>query len=979
MNKLFFWREWTRVSQYIYFVALTLFTTCVSTFLFSQLYGKYHVLGWDVSTEVYHTQTIVDSFQKGFFEFHIDAPSHYLVQAFEGTSYSPNAPLTYAFLGIIALSLVGGSVAISFVRGVWYYASLLLLGVYVYFLHLDVLQVIGLSPMYWPVIVFLLLGGGAHIFHDFRPDIKLEWRYAAFLILVILLGIITIQFSGLEEPVFHLVAYGWLAPFVLALVYIFMISAEIYQGFLFVATDSKHAKPSSSLINFMIMSLVYLGNVVLTFLKNRHSIDWDLLYLEAPVLLVVSAVLGIWGNKKKESLYKNISYFSPPTAIWHMLMALNCFACYSYVNMIGNDALQEVMEDTVIFTQITTGIMILVFILINFWGFMSLNLPVHMVVYQPKYMPFGFVRIISAIGLLSIVLYNNDYQYRQALGGYYTEIAEVYAKQHNDLLANEYYLSAIDLDGGSHKANYALAMHMRSKGGDDVLVKSYLNRASFKNPSPQLYANLGHFLLRDGDIIRSLEALREGKGKFPESPEILNNMALSFGQTRISDSVFHYLKLSNRIKGEHPVAASNQLAFLIKYNIPVKELAFNSDEKDEAYRANALAFGKRMGVPVAFSFDTRLLSDTSLTNEKMAYVFNSAVYSLKDTNSFRISWLDTLLHKKANERYFEQLNLAKAMTAYYGGKVGDGIVTLDQLQATGAGVIQYNNLMANWLIQQEAPRVAMDFLDKAKQAGDLNVNFGMAIAGSFYLPPLEAISLWKDQVVQTDSGFRAISAQLQSGVANVYRIGILPQSLISSSDMVNSFKKLPANNDKNRALARVLNELNRRDQPDLVVQIFQENGRTTLSEWEYVRALRMLGKKKEVGDLAPRIQLPSALYLQAWSQENANPQVAEDIYKRAFEEAPFYDQGILDGIEFLKKKWSKEKVYDLLLTSVMLNTYSVPLEKAYARQCVEMNLFGFADYTVNKLKDLMPKAEHAIFATEIAKQKEVVTNNIDWK
>jgi len=125
--------------------------------------------------------------------------------------------------------------------------------------------------------------------------------------------------------------------------------------------------------------------------------------------------------------------------------------------------------------------------------------------------------------------------------------------------------------------------------------------------------------------------------------------------------------------------------------------------------------------------------------------------------------------------------------------------------------------------------------------------------------------------------------------------------------------------------------------------------------------------------------LPAALYLQAWSKENTNLKEAEELYRRAFIAAPFYDQGILDGVSFLKGKWTKERIYDLLLTSVMLNAYSVPLQKEYARQCVEMSLFGFADYAVNKLKDLMPKQEHGVFAAEIAKQKEVVTSNIDWK
>lgn len=984
MKNLFFWNIWSKPYRNFYKATLFLFTIATLFFAYSQFFGKNMSLGWRVDSEVNSTKLVVDSFQKGFFQFDIDVSNQYLLQSFEGQPYQLIPLFSYLLLASIGLLLIFGSVAISYlndlnfyIKELGYYIALTVLGLFVYFLNLEVLEVFGWTKMYWPVIVFLSYGGAIHYFRNFRPETRFSHRYLAFTGLTVAFFGVTLTSAQVPAPALQLAAYGWLAPFGAALLFIFLTAGDIFNGFLYITTDSKNAKSFSSLLNFLVISLIYLGNLTLTFLRNRKSIDWELIYLEAPLLLVIAAILGIWAHKKKEPIYRFIVDFSPITASWYLILGANCFLCYAFANLTGNDPLQEVFEDGVIFSHICVGIVFLLYVASNFMGFMNQNLPVHMVAYKPNTMPFGFVRIIAIVGMTSIILYNSMYQWRQARAGYYLCIADVYVHQEQDLLADEYLKSALWQDASGHKPNYAMAMLIHKRAKDELMVKAFLKEAMFKNPSPQAYANLGLFLLRDGDIIRSLEALREGKRMFPKSAEILNNLALAYTHTDIQDSTLYYFQQARRVDESNPVPLTNQLAFALKHNI-VPEVDQTKLPNDPAYQANLIAVLNKAGKTFTAPIDTSFLTDSALTPAKTAYVLNLAMNDVKNS-SFRLAWLDSLSKKQGNALYSEELLLAKAYRQYYSGQIADGIITLDQLQGAGVGTAQYNNTLANWLLQQNAPRMAVDFLYKAKDAGDRNADFGLAIATSFYETAPEALHYWQSPVIHSDSSFRMLSQALQGKSMNVYTIGILPQLFPRAESLYQAFYGLPAGNDKNKALGRLMAHLNEHGQAPLAIKLYEENPKTTESKWEYLRALRKTNQASSLAVLDKTVfEQPATHYLVAWANETTTPSVAQQEYQKALALSPFYEDGILDAVRFLKGKVKEEAIYDILLQSVMLNPHSASLQQQYALQAVRLNLFGYADVAVEKLKTLLTAAEHAAFTRQIASLKEETMANVDW-
>jgi hypothetical protein len=977
MYDFYFWRSWPSKHQIIIAIAFCLFIGTLGLYVYSQWFCLDMALGWEVKTEVAVVKQIIDSFEKGLFQFSVEAPNQYLIQTYVGAQYELQPWIMYLFLGCTAFLLTTASVAMIELKGLWYYLGLSLLGLFIYYLNLDLLAVFGFQNMYWPIAVFLSFGFSIHVIKEFIPHILLIVKYLYFIALSLSLAFVTIHFAQIENPAFHLAANGWYAPLGLALVYIFMIGTEIYHVFLYLTTSSKNAKPASSLINFLVITLIFIGNLTLTFLKNRHSIDWDMFYLEASVILIICAVLSFWSSQQKESVYRFAIDHSPALSVWHLAMAINCFICYSNVNISANDSLQEVMEDGVIFSQITLGIMFMLYVVANFWGFMGQNMPVHLVVYQPRYMPFGFVRIIALIGIFAIVMYNNGYQYRQLKAGYYSTIADVYYAEGNKTLTEEYLKTSLSYDPGCHKSNYSMSVFLSQNQPDDIMIKSFLKQAMFKNPSPHSYASLGNYFLADGDIIRSIETLREGIKVFPKSPEIHNNLALAFAKTNIKDSAYYYFSTARKLTSPNakPVAAANELAFAIQNNIDL-ELEKVEKMTDLAYNANLLALANRQNVPRTLPVDINL--GPILNQESVAYVVNASYHLAKDTTLLiTAAWLDSLIKK--NEFYAEELTQAKALMLYYTKHIAAGITTLDQLQANSSNRIPHLQTLSNWYMQQDAPQMAYEFLSQSSEAGDLNARFGLAIAGSFFLPSQEALRLWQDPILQADTAFRQIGLRIMSSKPNVYWLGIVPQKTNNQTSVVESFKLLPMSNDLNKARGRVMQHLNDYGRPDLTIALYNEDQKTTQTQWQYMRALKKTGQKDKVNLMSRDAILPEVNYLKAWSLEANNPKMAQRYYEKAMREAPLYSEGIVDAVSFLKDKNNPTIVYDLLLQSVLLNPYSIPLQKAYARQCVQMHLFGFADFTLEKLKAMLTKEAFSSFNNEIQKQKEEMNNNIDWK
>jgi len=98
---------------------------------------------------------------------------------------------------------------------------------------------------------------------------------------------------------------------VLSVIFIIMVAPEIVRGFLYLITNSGNGQGKGNDRHFVLITLIYLLNVLFIYLKNVGIIDWTILYFNEFLLLLISAFLGFWGLKKRAERFAGIKQQPP--------------------------------------------------------------------------------------------------------------------------------------------------------------------------------------------------------------------------------------------------------------------------------------------------------------------------------------------------------------------------------------------------------------------------------------------------------------------------------------------------------------------------------------------------------------------------------------------------------------------------------------------------------------------------------------------
>jgi predicted Zn-dependent protease len=97
---------------------------------------------------------------------------------------------------------------------------------------------------------------------------------------------------------------------------------------------------------------------------------------------------------------------------------------------------------------------------------------------------------------------------------------------------------------------------------------------------------------------------------------------------------------------------------------------------------------------------------------------------------------------------------------------------------------------------------------------------------------------------------------------------------------------------------------------------------------------------------------------------------AQSTYLLALKADPLNEQLVLEASSFFNANDQLEKAYNILLKGIQINPYSVVLHKAYALQCLQLNLETYGDDTMNRLSLLLNPSEFNIFEKEYVAEKE---------
>lgn len=985
MTGLSFWQKWQKPFRYVFLLLLALFGACLLYATYHYFEGNNITYRWEQLPVLDNVRITTDTFTKNNFEYSTQAESYLIFERFTTADLHLPAYQTYIHVFLLVIALAAMLTAVTYFSYYWYFASM---GLFMYFLttlKVELLSVFGLSENILLLIMIALFAGLSYYFYSFNTKASIILRFIAFLIILLAIGVFINAGATTNASIVHLSRYSIIVPLGLTLLFVLLVSSEIIKGFVWLATHSGTGIKNRSTFNFIVISALYLLNLLLAFFKNRNIIDWNFIYIGAFPLLLVSAVLGIWGFPKRKPVIAKIVDNDQAISLLYVALGITSFATLGFIYGTANDALITVAEELIILTHLCLGFAFFVYILFNFVDLMAKGLPVHKVMYQPMRMPFYALVMLGLVACAIFILQTGFFLWYDLRGGYQTLIGDVYREEGNILLADQYYKKGLEKANYNHRAAYALATMARAHD-DKPSTLYYFQRATSQHPTPQAFIGLSNYFADRNQFYDAIFILKDGIREFPQSPELLNNLGVMFSNAQVLDSAYYFFDQAIQHQGSTGIANSNLLAFMAKYQLldSIPKDLLTGDDQHLAYVNNKLVMQSLIGQTANEALNTRHLNDSLLNNESFAYIYNYGLNHMKQPDSAFVQRLDKYRATQANRLYAEDLNFVRAHLHYYSGETAQAVEMLAEA-ARNTTVLNdlYYNQLGLWLMRKEAWNEAVKYFELALNRGYEGAPLNLALAFSEAGDMPNAIRLWQLIRQQEDSlAVETSNIMLTILVAPAEHIQGLSDDLKLQAIHFNKYRYTPAQVEailasvSNPVLvplvrAKVIEYYLQRNDVEAAQRVFnampaitdRTEGKKEINE---VIALLLLhlGNYDALNQLVQSSAQPFnenyfEEYVQARLKEHSgDTAAARKLYQSATLSNPFYAEAVIHAARFMQEVAQQpEQAYEILAFSLRLNPDDIAILKAYTLQSLRLRLTNYAYDGLNRLRQQLPPAE----------------------
>ncbi len=995
MNQdLFFWKSWRPTDRRLYWGILLLLGVVLVVYLVQYFIGADAVIRWQVQNEAQDISFDIDSFTKGIFNFKTQAQSFLLVEWFEASVMQINT-LAVSFYGVcVALGMVLLVSGVTFLPRWWYLGSMMVCIGVLAGLQLEVLQIWGFVNAVVFGISLVVLIPVSYYFHAFRPDISFHVRLVVFAVLVGLLLFMWIYFAQTPKPVMSLLSYGTRGFAFLTIVFILINAHEIPSHLLILVTRTGIATGPNSIFHFTVITGFYLANLVISYMKGSGLIEWNLLYINAFYLLIVSVVLGVMGFHRRVSDVVSNPYSSIIYAGWAMVS----LATVGFAFATGNDPMMDAFEDTITYSHLAMGVAFYLYVFVNFRGPMTQGLAIYKVMFQPRLMPFGLAFALTGLIMLMLLLKVSMFPFDQGVAGYNNYLGDLYFAEGNDVLAESYYKKGLLFQSRNHKSNYALASLARRNNNAEAAA-AFLREAIANKPTPHTYGALSQLYAQEDLYFDALFALKEGTRKFPESGELWNNLAVMYSRTSVLDSAYlSYVQAMPRTR-KPEVVQTNLLAMLAKKLSPTQLDSILTNTPHAAYPAlenNRLAICNLLNKKDTHPYMPA--KDTLLTRAAFAYLYNYVLNHKTDSDTTALHAINETIQKPYLPAFNNYLKFAKAVQLYHTHHTREAFDVLKEAEQNSDYVsANYNEVLGMWYLQQDVPTLAAYRFEKAVSAGDsLNkINYAFALTRQGKLP--EATQLWDNLRISSYPQARGV-AQTMSKVAHY----LIQPGIDSLTDAEKVAVVYYSPQDNLVPLVSTIQDISYRASALLyLAESHLTHGNTTGTESD-LRALqalaitdtiakktirelerKVLWQKQDWTGLATALKGASSRY-QAFYQAEIDSHTgkmaeAEKNYQRAMQTEPFDDRLTLAIVDFYNRQKNPEKAYEMLTHMLQLNSTSVTVQKAYIMQCLNLSFTEYAAHGMEQLQSLAP-ADYQAFVPQYEAKRALIEKKLaEWK
>ncbi|WPP50654.1 hypothetical protein [Catalinimonas niigatensis] len=951
---------------------------------------------WQKISTIEKVKVPTNAFRVGLFDFSYEFDNYVITELYRGSDVQPYGLAAAIQLFAVGISLIILLVVISALEGFWFYfGALAISGILISF-KLEQLLWFGQADKTALIVSLAIFLGSLFYFNQIRPGHGILIRLLSFTVLTLALGALLFFFSEISSPLLNLVNYGLIAPLILSVVFIILLGHVLISFFLKITTQGNAIGNKNSVWHFLTISLIYLINVVLLYAKNAGYIDWDILYVNAYVILIIVAILGIWDFKDREIQYQGMTSFAPLGAMLYMALAIICFSTLSYIFAIANDPLIETFEDTIVFSQMGFGGLFMLYIIANFINPLMENLQVYKIMYKPPTFPYGTVQIVGLIAMIAFFLNANMFPLQQAVAGYYNGIGDVYQQRDDQFVAEQYYKLGDQYGYNNHRSNYSLGTLARSQG-DASLAPFYFSEALKKKPTSYAQVNLGYELLNSDQFFDALFSFRRGLDKFKADPYLYNNLAVAYGKTSLLDSALHFLTLANASELTRQAAETNMLGLIAKNESLLSfdlDSLFDEVVSDKAYMpslVNTFMLANKYATnnqPLEDE-DIRWLDaeDSVLNSFEFAYAFNYAYNRPQEIDSVQLRQLAHFPEVLANGNHFEPLLLIQAYVLYKQNRVDDAMRILDRLQALNPfNRAYYNNVLGVWALEQNAPRVASQYFENAEKSRFEDALFRKAVSLTEASPhsaelKQQAQAAWDSLYRLSEEGISEMNPVVETirqiindngmaweGKDDAYKYQLLRYRFIEFSEA--EFQKIFASLEDPNYKILLLHDLWQKYPDQLNTyqanseQLLQNTGQLNELGQQYHEWLNafLLEKNQSwdklsevVGQLAVISQWHQQMlwYYQArLAEKNKDTHELQQISAKLLGN-PFFVRGFLFAVNQMEVEDPLGR-YNLLLEALETNPYAPALHQAYIATSLEAGLENYAESGLDELRPLLP-------------------------
>ncbi|MFD2513742.1 hypothetical protein ACFSRY_07675 [Pontibacter locisalis] len=1012
MNRIKFWKGWDTDIKYPYLFLLLVSILALVLGVYHYFTGGEYTFSWDKLTDLQVVPVPVHEVTRLLETFTLSVDGYLIFEQYDVALPKINKVAATLLLGALALCIAFYTAAISTMKRLAYFGGMLLLMLFLATFNFDLLGVFGSGASQTTLLVSIaLLAISSYSFQAFWPQTPFSLRLVVMMGFVAILG--TLIYSEAEFPAelvtMHLVSYSSIGVLAATVLFMLWVSYENMNALLWINTQAKTPERRFGRWQFLLISLLYLFNLLLLYLRHIGYLKADLFYINGYFIFFLSVVAGFWGMRQREAYYKHLFLFRPTGAILYLVFATFAFLSIGYAFATANDSLTVLYHDLIIYTHLAFGSGFFIYILINFGGLLEQRLPVYKVVYEPKrFSLFSF--FLMSLMVCAILVMRTQYRsYFYAQAGYYNYLGDLYTASGNDILAQRFYQESDLYDVNNVKANYSLASLSRQtdQRNNEIL---YLKEALEKRPNPKLYIRLANLYDEKQYFFEKMYVLQEGIEKFPESAEIYNNLALMYAQTSVQDSTDYYFSLAQKYASNEDFVQSNRLAYYTRQAMlePAKELLHESRKgKYKTLRSNTATLRQLLGLEPGDK--EAFMPDSLKAIEDLTLFYNQTLSRLNEGDTARLAPINRYLSSPENQIFFEDLLYLKALVHHYNGRAREGRRILENLalQAESRSGYYYD-VLGQWMLEEKNFKAAAAYFKLAKDRGNKQAFLSEGYAHALANEPREAVEALKEVGFTENEAAVAVAqdliAVLEQDVQTIlaeapdkdkvqYLISNLPE--LSLEDINALVQAVEEKELKRRALLARVDYLMGKKKWKAAYDAIQDASTKLQAEgelrsalnlnqlklWLYTEKYDVLLSKMDQLYLTDRDKRQRLYFKARVAEARGRTEEAASKYEQALAMLIYDEEVVLAAARFFDKNTPKsEKAYNILLSGITYNPYSSELYKAYALESLDQGLYSYADQAQQTLQRLLPATEYSTFIEKLDKKRqEVETRANNWQ